>query len=79
MVKKEKFDPNTLKAFDRVLTRREDKIWNINFYSYKNPIWPWPYTCIDGAYKCCIPYNDETKHLLGTTDDAPEYYKHWEE
>ena len=40
MVKKEKFDPNTLKAFDRVLTRREDEIWNINFYSYKNPIWP---------------------------------------
>lgn len=78
--KKEKFDPNTLKPFDRVLTRHcEDEKWDINFYSYKNPNWPFPYTCMDKAYKYCIPYNDETKHLLGTTDEAPEYYRHWEE
>ena len=25
----------------------------------------------------CIPYNDETKHLVGTTEDCPEYYKWW--
>ena len=30
-------------------------------------------------YKCCIPYNDETKHLLGTTEEAPDYYKYWED
>ena len=77
--KKEKFDPNTLKPFDRVLTRhREDEKWDINFYSYKNPNWPFPYTCMDGAYKYCIPYNEHTKHLLGTTDEAPEYYRRWE-
>ena len=74
-----KFDPNTLKSFDRVLTRHEDEKWDINFYSYKNPNWPYPYICIDGAYKCCIPFNDDTKHLLGTTEEAPEYYRHWEE
>ena len=75
-----KFDPNTLNTFDRVLTRNfEDERWDINFYSYKNPNWLWPYTCIDGSYKYCIPYNDETKHLVGTTDEAPEYYRYWEE
>ena len=75
-----KFDPNTLKPFDRVLTRHfEDESWDINFYSYKKPNWPWPYICFDGAYKSCIPYNDDTKHLLGTTEEAPEYYKHWED
>ena len=77
--KKEKFDPNTFQPFDRVLTHFDDERWDINFYSYKNPSWPWPYTCMDKSYKYCIPYNDETKHLLGTTDEAPEYYKHWED
>ena len=77
--KKDKFDPNTLQPFDRVLTRHEDERWDINFYSYKNPNWPYPYTCIDGSYKRCIPYNDETKHLVGTADEAPEFYKYWED
>ena len=77
--KKEKFDPNTFQPFDRVLTHFDDERWDVNFYSYKNPSWPWPYTCMDKSYKYCIPYNDETKHLLGTTDEAPEYYKHWED
>ena len=77
--KKEKFDPNTFQPFDRVLTRHEDERWDINFYSYKKSNWPYPYICIDGAYKRCIPYNDDTKHLVGTTDEAPEFYKHWED
>ena len=78
--KNEKFDPNTLKTFDRVLTRHfDDERWEINFYSYTNPNWLWPYTCMDKSYKYCIPYNDETKHIVGTTDEAPEFYKHWED
>ena len=36
------------------------------------------YVAIGGAmHEYCIPYNDETKHLLGTTEDAPEKYKAW--
>lgn len=31
------------------------------------------------AYVYCIPYNDDTKHLVNTTDEAPEYYRYWEE
>ena len=78
--KKEKFDPNTFQPFDRVLTRlSEDEKWDINFYSYTNPNWIWPYRCIDGPYKYCIPYNDDTKYLVGTTDEAPDYYRYWED
>ena len=78
--KNEKFDPNMLQPFDKVLTRHfEDERWEINFYSYTNPNWLWPYTCMDKSYKYCIPYNDDTKHLVGTTDEAPEFYKHWED
>ena len=78
--KKEKFDPNTLKPFDRVLTRTfEDERWDINFYSSNNPNLPFPYTCIDESYKYCIPYNDDTKHLVGTKNEAPEYYRYWED
>ena len=25
-----------------------------------------------------IPYNDETKHLVGTKENAPKYYRYWE-
>ena len=78
--KKVKFDPKTLQPFDRVLTRHsEDERWDINFYSYNSPNWPFPYTCMEKAYKYCIPYNDETKHLVGTSDEAPEFYRYWEE
>lgn len=36
------------------------------------------YVAIGGAiHEYCIPYNDKTKHLLGTTEDAPEKYKTW--
>lgn len=35
---------------------------------------------ICGCYwKQCISYNDETKHLVGTKEDCPEFYKWWEE
>ncbi len=30
-------------------------------------------------WKQQIPYNSDTAHLVGTNDDAPEYYKWWEE
>lgn len=71
-LKKEKFDPNTLKPFDKVLISYIDQEWTCGFYShYKNPSF-YP-------YKFVIPYNDETKHLIGTTDEAPEYYRYWED
>ena len=79
--KKDKFDPKTLKAFDRVLVRHEYyHRWRCEFYSYiHDDNGDYPYITIGGAYKRCIPYNDDTKHLVGTTDEAPEYYRYWED
>lgn len=78
--KKKRFDPNTLQPFDRVLVRdNKDLVWKINIYSHKyyNP--NHPYQCIASVYRYCIPYNEETKHLVGTTDEAPEFYRYWED
>ena len=79
--KKEKFDPKTLKPFDRVLVRHECyHRWRCEFYSYiRDDNGDYPYIAISGAFKRCIPYNEETKHLIGTTDEAPEYYRYWED
>ena len=79
--KKDKFDPKTLKAFDRVLVRHEFyHRWRCEFYSYiRDDNGGYPYVAISGAYKRCIPYNEETKHLVGTTEEAPEYYRYWED
>ena len=82
--KKEKFDPKTLKPFDRVLVRIDGGdvyCWFADFVSTptieKYDILP----CImsNKGVKMIIPYNDDTKHLVGTTDEAPEYYKYWED
>ena len=79
--KKERFDPKTLKPFDKVLVRDECyERWRCEFYSYlHDDNGDYPYIVINDAYKHCIPYNDDTKHLLGTTKEAPEYYRYWEE
>ena len=30
------------------------------------------------AANIVIPYNDDTKHLVGTCDEAPDYYRYWD-
>ena len=78
--KKGKFDPKTLKPFDKVLVRDEGGVWDCDFFSYKrNRDVHHPYVTIASCCDLCIPYNDDTKHLVGTTDEAPEYYRHWED
>ena len=78
--KKEKFDPKTLNPFDRVLGRdRIGRTWKCNLFSYITENEPYPYECVENCYEHCIPYNDDTKHLVGTTDEPPEYYRFWEE
>lgn len=78
--KKDKFDPKTLKSFDRVLVRDEGEYWDCDFFSYiSNRKIHHPYVTIASCYDFCIPYNDDTKHLVGTTDEAPAYYRYWEE
>ena len=79
--KKEKFDPKTLQPFDRVLVRDYDTDnWFCNFFSHiiKHEFYKYV-TIIHRCYVYCIPYNDDTKHLVGTTNEAPEYYRYWED
>ena len=79
--KKEKFDPKTLKAFDKVLVRNDRReIWRCDFSangSYDDV--EYPYVAINESVMYCIPYNDDTKHLVGTKEEAPEYYRYWED
>ena len=78
--KKERFDPQILKPFDRVLGRDcDNRIWKCNLFSHITEQDSFPYKCVGNAYRYCIPYNDETKHLVGTTEEAPEYYRYWED
>ena len=78
--KKEKFDPKTLNPFDRVLVRDYSNTeWSCDILSHIKQEDPFPYVGIGSEWKCCIPYNDDTKHLVGTTDAAPEFYRYWED
>ena len=78
-LKKERFDPKTLKAFDKVLIKNACGLWYCNIFSHYVEKDLAPYHCILGNTNFCIPYNDETKHLVGTTDEAPDFYRYWEE
>ena len=75
--KKEKFDPKTLKPFDRVLCKNGLDMWRCDLFSSYIETYACPNVCIGGSYTYCIPYNEDTKHLVGTTKEAPEYYKYW--
>ena len=79
--KKDKFDPKTLKPFDKVLVRDSNtSTWRCTFYSHtREDGSKWKYITGNSAYEWCIPYNDDTKHLVGTRKEAPEYYKYWED
>ena len=78
--KKGRFDPKTLNPFDRVLVRNyKTTKWRCDHFSHfdggnYNP-------CIASccSYTFCVPYNEETKHLVGTTEEAPDFYKYWED
>ena len=82
-IKKPKFDPKTFQPFDKVLIKRGTEsyyLWFPDFISL-------PPNDIDETIFCmntddvvmAIPYNEETKHLVGTTDEAPEFYRYWED
>ena len=79
---KEKFDPRVLKPFDKVLARMDGGdvcYWFADFVSTpaieKYDTLP----CImsNKDAEMIIPYNEDTKHLVGTNEEAPEYYRYW--
>lgn len=78
--KKGKFSPKTLNPFDKVLVRNlNDDAWSYNFFSYIREVGVYKFMTITGSYRQCIPYNDNTKHLARTTNEAPDYYRYWED
>lgn len=78
--KKERFDPKTLQPFDKVIAKCNDFKWVCEIFShYDISKGIMPYVCVGGFYNICIPYNEDTKHLVGTKDEAPDFYKYWEE
>ena len=76
---KDKFDPKTLRPFDRVLVMYNSTWHRTTFSHLRNTKRKLVCDCGGIYFRYCIPYNNETKHLVGTTDEAPEYYRYWEE
>lgn len=78
-LKVERFNPKTFEPFDKVLVREGDEdCWIPTFISYFDRWLKKIITVSDQAYSRVIPYNDDTKHLIGACDEAPEYYRYWE-
>lgn len=75
-----RFDPKTLKEFDNVLVRDSyGDTWKWRLFSHIVKHEKFPCMCVGRhAFVYCIPYNDETKHLLGTCDIPDEKYIWWE-
>ena len=82
-VKKHRFDPKTFQPFDKVLVKRGNEsyyVWFPDFVSL-------PPNDVDKTVFCmntddvvmAIPYNEETKHLVDTNEEAPEFYRYWED
>lgn len=71
-----KFDYNTLQPFDKVLVRDSDNLsWRCHFLSHISGDRVY---CLGTSWGQMIPYNGETKHLVGTTDRPDEKYIWWE-
>ena len=75
-----RFDPTTLKPFDKVLVRDgRASNWKCKFFSHITKSRAASFVCTDSIWKHCIPYNEDTKHLANSNQEAPEYYRYWEE
>lgn len=75
-----KFDINTLQHFDKVLVR--DCVaykWKCDFFESYIKETDLPFHTLNSWYKQCIPYNNETKHLVDTKEMPPKKYITWEE
>ena len=83
-IKKPKFDPKTFQPFDKVLVRTGTK----RFHVWLPDLISIPPNEVDKTILCmtidtdiimAIPYNEETKSLVGTNKEAPEFYRYWED
>lgn len=71
-----KFDYSALQQFDKVLVRdRGNSPWKCDLLSHRCGSMVY---CVGSYWTQMIPYNDETKHLVGTTYRPDEKYIWWE-
>ena len=62
-----------LKPFDKVLVRNnESQYWRIEIFSHIDKSAKFLHVCFKNSYIMCIPYNEQTAHLLGTNQDWKE-------
>lgn len=67
---KEEKSEYKFKPFDKVLVRDFKNIaWSVDFFSHYNNSGYRYNTLHGGTWKYCIPYNEQTAHLLGTSDN----------
>lgn len=65
--KKDSDNHYTLKPFDKVLVRDDNlRNWELNLFSHYRFEESSPYQCLKGSWMQCIPYNEDTAHLLDT-------------
>lgn len=77
-----KFTINDFKPFDKVLVRQcDERNWQVNLFSHIVPGCENKkvYFCLEYAWMQCVPYNEETAHLLGTSEEYNGPYKTWED
>lgn len=61
------------KPFDPVLVKSKyHECWRVSFFSHVNNTADRPFCCINGSWTECIPYNENTAHLLGTNQPYKE-------
>lgn len=79
--KVERFDPKTLQPFDKVLVRdNKNQIWYPALFAWREVEDYYSVGLIgQTSSRCAVPYNEDTKHLLGTSNEAPESYRWWED
>lgn len=76
ITKESKFRPSELKPFDRVIARNEkDDLWTASFFSHMCGNLYGLVHPFEEVQKYCIPYNQDTSHLVGTKQDEPDFYK----
>ena len=69
LIQKNKMEKHQFKPFDKVLVRDGNKnVWKADIYSHYDSKAVIPYVCIGSYYNQCIPYNENTAHLLGTCE-----------
>lgn len=57
------------KEGDKVLVKDEGEFWRFDKFRFYNEGEYFPYVCFSSVYEQCIPLNEHTWRLLGTTDE----------